>query len=82
MDPFFVRTVFGDYLLRVEDTRAPQWIRSTRFERSHLGRCCGLGFVDRSRGRRSAERGARAIRETIARRIRIAVMPKGDNVCT
>jgi len=23
MDPFFVRTVFGDYLLRVEDTRAP-----------------------------------------------------------
>jgi len=22
MDPFFVRTVFGDYLLRVEDTRA------------------------------------------------------------
>ena len=23
MDPFFVRTVFGDYLLRVEDARAP-----------------------------------------------------------
>jgi len=23
MDPFFVRTVFGDYLLRVENARAP-----------------------------------------------------------